>query len=377
MRAAGREVIDFTVGEPDFPTPKHIIAAGVEALQSGHTRYTASAGTPQLRAAIVRKLDRENGLSYELADIVVGCGAKQIIFNALMATLNEGDEVIVPAPYWVSYPEMVLINGGVPRVVHCGADVGFKLSADALEKSITPKTKWLILNSPNNPTGAVYGEKELQALGDVLRKHPHVLVMTDEIYEHFVYDQTKYCSLLTAVPDLKDRTLLINGLSKSHAMTGWRIGYGAGPAALIKPIVLLITQSTTCASASAQAAASAALDGPYQCVKDAAAVFETRRNQMVERLNAIDGFKSDRPAGAFYVFASVEGLIGRSTRAGKCLNSDIDVAEYLREEGGVVTVDGTSYGLPSFIRLSFATSLSEIDRGCDAIAAAVAQLNAT
>jgi len=376
MRAAGREVIDFTVGEPDFPTPKHIVAAGVEALQSGHTRYTASAGTPQLRAAIVRKLARENGLSYEAADIVVGCGAKQIIFNAFMATLNEGDEVIVPAPYWVSYPEMALINGGVPRIVHCGPDAGFKISADALEAAITPETKWLILNSPNNPTGAVYGEKELQALGEVLLRHPHVLVMTDEIYEHFVYDQAKYCSLLTAVPALQDRTLLVNGLSKSHAMTGWRIGYGAGPAALIKPIVLLITQSTTCASAAAQAAAAAALDGPYQCVTDASAVFESRRNRMVERLNAIDGIKSDIPAGAFYVFASVEGLIGRGTRAGKRLQTDIDVAEFLREEGGVVTVDGTSYGLPSFIRFSFATSLSEIDRGCDAIAAAVSQLKA-
>ncbi|SOZ19511.1 aminotransferase class I/II-fold pyridoxal phosphate-dependent enzyme [Cupriavidus taiwanensis] len=374
MRAAGRQIIDFTVGEPDFPTPKHIIDAGVAALESGHTRYTASAGTAQLRAAIASKLQRENQLGYDQNEIVVGCGAKHIIFNAFMASLNPGDEVVIPAPYWVSYPDMVLLNGGVPKIVDCPGEAGFKLSAEALERAITDKTRWVVLNSPNNPTGAVYSDSELRALGDVLLKHPNVHILTDEIYEHFVYGAARHVCLLNTTPELRSRTLLVNGLSKSHAMTGWRIGYGAGPAKLIKAITLLITQSTTCAAAATQGAAAAALEGPQQCVKDAAEMFEARRNRMVERLNAIDGIHCDLPDGAFYVFASVAGLLGRVTREGRKLEADVDVADFLREEGGVVTIDGSSYGLSPYIRFSFATSMTEIDRGCDAIAAAVSQL---
>ena len=374
LRAAGRDVIDFTTGEPDFPTPQHIVEAGVQALQSGHTRYTASAGTPALRQAIVRKLQRENGLSYELNEVVVGSGAKPIIFNALMASLNEGDEVIIPAPYWVSYPDMVLLNGGTPKIVDCPASHGFKLTAQALVNSITPKTKWLVLNSPNNPTGAVYTHAELRSIADVLVKHPHVHVLTDEIYEHFVYGDTKHVSLLNAAPELRDRTLVVNGLSKAYAMTGWRVGYGAGPAALIKAITLLITQTTTCATAAAQAAAAFALDGPQVCVDEGRQLYMGRRDHMVARLNAIEGIECDLPGGAFYVFASVAGLIGRQTRLGKTLKNDLDVTEFLREDAGVVVIDGTSYGLPSYLRFSFATSMSEIDRGCDAIAAAVSQL---
>lgn len=374
MRAAGREIIDFTVGEPDFATPSHIIAAGVAALESGHTRYTASSGIPALRNAIAQKLKRENGLTYDSSEIVVGSGAKHIIFNAFTASLNAGDEVIIPAPYWVSYPEMALINGGTPKIVHCPASAGFKLNATALEQALTERTRWVVLNSPNNPTGAVYSEKDLHDLGQVLLNHPHVWIMTDEIYEHFVFGSEKHLSLLNTTPELQSRTLLVNGLSKAYAMTGWRIGYGAGPNELIKAITLLITQSTTCANAAAQAAAVAALQGPQQCVTDAAKLFEERRDHMVKRLNEIEGIECKAPDGAFYVFASVAGLIGRVTQGGQLMNSDGDVAAFLREDAGVVTIDGTSYGLSPYLRFSFATSMNEIDRGCDAIAAAVAQL---
>lgn len=374
MRAAGREIIDFTVGEPDFPTPTHIVEAGVAALEAGKTRYTGSAGIPQLRDAIVRKLKRENGLTYAQNEVVVGSGAKSIIFNAFMASLNPGDEVVIPAPYWVSYPEMVLINGGVPKIVNSPASTGFKLTAAALEAAITPKTRWLVLNSPNNPTGAVYSAAELRDLGAVLAKHPQVWVMTDEIYEHFVFGEESHQSIVAVVPELQSRTLIVNGMSKAYAMTGWRIGYGVGPLELIKGITLLITQSTTCANSSAQSAAVIALDGPQECVADAARLFKERRDFMAKHLNGIDGIECDYPDGAFYIFASVAGLIGRFTHGGQKLATDADVADFLREEAGVVTIDGTSYGLSPYLRFSFATSLSEIERGCAAIGAAVGQL---
>lgn len=372
MRAVGREIIDFTTGEPDFPTPEHIIAAGVQALQNGHTRYTASAGTIALREAILRKLARENQLSYTLNEVVVGSGAKPIIFNAFMATLEPGDEVIIPAPYWVSYPEMVLLNGGVPITIECTSN--FKLSAEMLAKAITKKTKWLILNSPNNPSGAVYSEEELKAIGEVLLMHPQIHVITDEIYEHFVYGTTPHLSLLNVTPELKPRTLIVNGCSKTYAMTGWRIGYAAGPEHLIKAITLLITQSTTCATSAAQAAAVIALDGPQDFVSKAVKSFEDRRNQMVKKLNAIDGFHCLIPDGAFYVFACVSGLIGRTRKDGKKIQTDLDVAEFIREEAGVVVIDGTSYGLSPYLRFSFASSMNDIDQGCDAIAVAVSNL---
>ncbi len=375
LRAAGRVIIDFSVGEPDFPTPHHIVEAGKKALEQGHTRYTASAGTIPLRNAIIQKLQRENGLDYQLQEIVVGSGAKHIIFNAFTASLNAGDEVIIPAPYWVSYPEMAVINGGVPRIVNCPASTGFKLTPGALEAAITPRTRWLVLNTPGNPTGAVYTSDELRALGDVLLRHPQVWVMTDEIYEHFTYDETRHVSILSVSPALRSRTLVVNGVSKAYAMTGWRIGYGAGPVDLVKAITLLITQSTTCASGASQAAAAEALNGPQQCVRDAAMVFQQRRDRLVRQLRAIDGIECDTPPGAFYVFASVQGLIGRTTPAGAVLNTDQDVANYFIEQAGVVTVDGTSYGLPSYVRFAFATSDSEIDRGCAALSAAVALLH--
>jgi aspartate aminotransferase len=374
LKASGRQIIDFTTGEPDFATPRHIVEAGVAALREGHTRYVASAGTLALRQAIVRKLQRENGLAYEAGEIVVGCGAKQVIFAAFTASLNEGDEVIVPAPYWVSYPEMALLHGGTPRVVECSGANGFKLRPEDLEAAITPRTRWLVLNSPNNPTGAVYTAEELRALAHVLKRHPQVWVMTDEIYEHFVFGQAKHVSLLQVAPELKTRSLLVNGMSKAYAMTGWRVGYGAGPAPLIKAITLLITQSTTCANAAAQVAAVAAMDGPQQCVTEAAALYEARRNVMVERLNRIPGFSCETPPGAFYVFVNVAGIVGKRTRDGRVLVTDIDVCNFLREDAGVVCIDGRSYGLSPYLRMSFATSIDEIERGCDAIAGAVSQL---
>lgn len=374
LRAAGRRIVDFSIGEPDFPTPPHIVAAGIDALNSGQTRYTASAGIPVLRRAIAAKLARENGLQYSVDDIVVGCGAKHIIYNALAATLNEGDEVIVPAPFWVSYPDMVALQGGVPVIVPCPAAEGFKLTPQALERAITPRTRWLVLNSPNNPTGAVYSAAELSALGAVLERHPHVWLMTDEIYEHFVYGDAKHVSPIAVTPSLQSRALVVNGMSKAYAMTGWRLGYGAGPRGLIKAITLLLTQSTSCAVGMSQVAAAVALDGPQDCVAEGAALFAGRCKRMVALLDAIPGIRCPQPGGAFYVFPNVDGLIGKTTQAGKVLANDLDVTMFLLDEAGVATIDGSSYGMPGHLRMSFATSIEEIEAGCAAIAQAVARL---
>jgi aspartate aminotransferase len=375
MRAAGRRIVDFTIGEPDFPTPPHIVEGGVAALLAGNTRYTASNGTPALRHAIADKLLRENALTYKPEHIAVGNGAKHIIYNAFAATLNEGDEVIVPAPYWVSYPDMVALHGGTPVVVPSSAAEGFKLTPAALEAAITSRTRWLVLNTPNNPTGAVYTRGELAALGAVLERHPQVWLMTDEIYEHFVYGGAAHVSPLNVVPALAERTLMINGVSKAYAMTGWRIGYGAGPAALIKAITLLLSQSTSCPGSMSQAAAAIALDGPQNTVTEAAALFETRRDRMVQMLQALPGFSCSPPDGAFYVFPSVAGLIGRRTRAGQLLASDVDVVLYLLEHAGVAAIDGTSYGMPNHLRMSFATGIDVIDQGGQLLQAAVAELS--
>lgn len=374
LRAAGRTIIDFTIGEPDFPTPAHIVAAGIDALTSGQTRYTGSSGTPLLRQAIAEKLRCENTLTYSPDEIVVGNGAKHIIYNAFAATLNDGDEVIIPAPYWVSYPDMVAINGGTPVIVCCDASTGFKLTPQALESSITARTRWLILNTPNNPTGAVYTRSELAGLCGVLLRHPHVWLMTDEIYEHFVYGQARHLSPLQIAPELSSRTLLVNGVSKAYAMTGWRIGYGAGPRQLIKAIGLLFSQSTTCPGAMSQAAAATALGGPQQCVAEGAALFAARRDRMTGLLQQIPGIGCAIPDGAFYVFPSVAGLIGKTTRQGLRLATDVDVMTFLLEEAGVATIDGTSYGHSPYLRMSFATSAEQIELGCNLIRAAVDQL---
>lgn len=367
LRAEGRKIIDFTIGEPDFATPPHIVQAGVAALTSGQTRYTNSAGIPALRQAIAAKLARENALQFQPDEIVVGAGAKQIIFNALAASLNEGDEVIITAPYWLSYPDMVLINGGKPVIAQCSASDAFKITPSVLEAAITPRTRWLMLNTPNNPTGAVYSAAEMKALCEVLIRHPQVWIMSDEIYEHFVFEGATHVSPLNAEPALKSRTLVINGVSKAYAMTGWRIGYGAGPKALINAITMLISQSTTCPSAMSQAAAVVALEGDQTCVREATALFNQRCNRMVELLSTIPGIECVVPGGAFYVFPSVAGWIGKTTPQGTVLLNDGDIVAYLLEQAGVATIDGTSYGLAPYLRMSFATSMEQIEAGCAAI----------
>jgi len=375
LRAAGMTIVDFTLGEPDFPTPPHIVQAAIDAMLAGQTRYTGSSGTPALRKAITRKLERENGLSYAPEDIVVGCGAKHIIFNAFASSLDPGDEVIVPAPFWASYPDMVAINGGIPVIVPCAAPDGLKLTAPALESAISPRTRWVVLNTPNNPSGAVYTGEELRAITNVLLRHPEVWVLSDEIYEHFIYGDARHISPVRLEPVLQRCALVVNGVSKAYAMTGWRVGYGAGPRPLIKAIDLLLSQSTTCPSAISQAAAVAALEGPQACVAEAVAMFSGRRDRMVALLNDIPGFRCAHPSGAFYVFASVEGLIGKTDPAGGKLDSSLAVMSFLLERAGVAAIDGASYGMEPYLRLSFATSLDQIEQGCARIRKACASLD--
>lgn len=367
MLAAGRQVIDFTIGEPDLDTPPHIVEAAIAAMRSGDTHYTATPGTPALREAICRKLERENGLRCTPEEVVVGCGAKQLIFEAFAATLSKGDEVVVPAPYWVSYPDIVGVNGGTPVVVQCGENVGFKLTPSALDAAITPRTRWLILNSPSNPTGAVYSREDLKNLAAVLALHPHVWIITDEIYERLVYDGNTAPNLIQVDPALAARTLIVNGLSKAYAMTGWRVGYAAGPTALIGAITKLLGQSTTCPSSISQAAAVAALDGDQSDVRETVALYERRRNRMIELLDGTPGFRISTPSGAFYLYPSVAGLIGRGTASGDVLTSDLDVSLYLLDAANVAVMDGASYGLSPYLRLSFATSFSTIEMGCSQI----------
>jgi aspartate aminotransferase len=367
LQAQGRRIIDLTIGEPDLDTPEHIRHAAVVAMERGDTHYTPTAGTAALRAAICTKFARENGLSYEPRNVIVGCGAKQIIFEAFAATLDPGDEVIIPAPYWVSYPDMVLMNDGRPVIVDCPEIDGFKLTPEGLERAITPKTRWLVFNSPSNPTGAVYRREELAALADVLDRHPHVWILTDEIYEHLVYDGQKHVSLITVRPGLAERALVVNGVSKAYAMTGWRVGYGAGPVALVDCIAKIIGQSTTCAGSIAQAAAVAALRGDQACVAAAAEDYHRRRDRMCALLDGVPGLRLNKPAGAFYLYPSVAGLIGSRDGAGRVLESDFDVAMHLLEAGDVAVLDGTPYGLSPYLRLSFAASMAAIEEGCVAI----------
>ncbi|MGV2896506.1 aminotransferase class I/II-fold pyridoxal phosphate-dependent enzyme [Achromobacter sp. AGC78] len=374
LRAEGRDIIDFTVGEPDLPTPAHIVQAGIDALNSGDIRYTASAGAKPLLEAVRAKFQRENGLDYGLDELIVGVGAKQLIFTALAATVQAGDEVIIPAPYWVSYPDMVLVNDGTPVVLACPEADGFKLTPQALEHAITPRTKWVLLNTPSNPTGAMYSVEELRALGEVLARHPHVWLMTDEIYEHLAYGDARHASPAAVVPALAGRTLTINGVSKAYAMTGWRLGYAGGPKPLIKAMATLISQSTSCVSAISQSAARVALTADQRCVSDAATVFHARRDRIVALLNAVPGIRCPEPQGAFYVYPSVEGLLGKRTPAGRVLESDLDVVMYLLDEAGVAVLDGAAYGLSPYLRLSFATSMENIEEGCRRINSACAAL---
>ncbi|MFV3014366.1 pyridoxal phosphate-dependent aminotransferase [Pseudomonas sp. KHB2.9] len=364
LRAQGKDIINFTVGEPDLETPAHILEAAQKAMLGGDTHYTSPNGTPCLRQAIVAKLNRDNGLGYETDEVIVGVGGKHIIFHAMAATLNEGDEVIIHAPYWVSYPDIAKLNDATPVIIPGNESNGFKLTAPELERAITAKSKWVILNSPNNPSGAVYTAAELAALAEVLRRHPHVLVMSDEIYEHFVYTDAGHVSFIKVAPDLKDRTLLVNGASKGYAMTGWRIGFGAGPQWLIAAVSKLISQTTTCSTSVSQAAAVAAFAGDQTPIAQMREIYIERRQYILRLLAEIPGISVTHPEGAFYVFVNVEGLIGKQTPDGSRIETDADVVAYLLREGGVATVGGAAYGMSPYIRLSFASAITVIEEGC-------------
>ncbi|MBB3178084.1 aspartate transaminase [Variovorax sp. Sphag1AA] len=374
LRRQGKSIVNLVVGEPDFDTPQHIRRAAAEAMDKGATRYTLMAGTVELRQAIVAKLERENGLAFAMNEIIATSGAKSAIYNALAVTLEPGDEVIFPAPYWVSYPDMVLACEGAPVIVACPEANGFKLTPEQLEAAITPRTRWLLINSPSNPTGASYTAAEYRALAEVLLRHPHVMVMTDDIYEHIRFDGQATPHILAVEPALRDRTLVVNGVSKTYAMTGWRIGYAAGPTDLIFAMDTLLSQSTgNCCSVS-QAAAAAALNGDQSFVTESVAVYKQRRDRTLALINAIPGLSCATPPGAFYLYINCAGLIGKSTPSGKQLNEDGDVVMYLLENAGVATVAGTAYGLSPYFRLSIATSIENLEEGCARIARAVAEL---
>lgn len=374
LRREGRDIVNLVVGEPDFDTPAHIRLAACEAIERGETRYTMSAGTPALRQAICDKLLRENGLRYTPQDIIVTCGAKHAIFNALSVTLEPGHEVIIPAPYWVSYPDMTLACDGTPVIVGCLEEHGFRLQAAALEVAITPHSRWLLLNSPNNPTGASYGADDLRAIADVLLRHPQVMLMTDDIYEHIRFTDDGNPHILAIEPQLKDRTVVVNGVSKTYAMTGWRIGYAAGPADLIRAMETLQSQSTSNASSVSQAAALAALQGDHGFLKDFVATYRRRRDTAVTMVNAVPGLSCPAPGGAFYLFVNCSGLIGKRTPQGSHLQSDIDVVLYLLDSEGVAMIPGSAYGVAPYFRMSIATNLKVIEEGCRRIAKAVAAL---
>ncbi|PWJ94505.1 aspartate aminotransferase [Mesorhizobium loti] len=374
LRAKGVDVIDLGLGEPDFPTPAHIIEAAYAAAKAGQTLYTAAAGSPEVREAVAGKFRRENGLDYTADDIVVANGAKQIIFNALMATLEPGDEAILPAPYFVSYPEMVKLLGGTPVTVECGESGGFRLTPELLEKAITPRTKWLFLNMPGNPSGAVYSADDLRALGTVLARHPQVLILSDEIYEHIIFDGREFVSFGKACPDLRDRSLIVNGVAKAYAMTGWRVGYAAGPAPLVKAMSTIQSQSVTSVCSIAQAATVAALNGPQDEVARFRNAFEARRNLVVDGIRRINGLTLPPPEGAFYAYVGCASLIGRKTPKGVVLKDDTAVATYLLNEGRVASVPGAAYGLSPYFRISTATSEEVLAQAIARINAAVAQV---
>ncbi|MFP6711526.1 MAG: pyridoxal phosphate-dependent aminotransferase [Rhodospirillales bacterium] len=374
LKAAGVDVIGLGAGEPDFDTPENAKEAGIAAIRAGKTKYTLVPGTMELREAVCAKFERENGLKYTPAQIQVATGGKQSIYNAIMATVEEGDEVIIPAPYWVSYPDIVLLAEGTPVIIDGGQENGFKITADQLEAAITPKTKWLILNSPSNPTGTAYTKAELKALTDVVLRHEQVWIMTDDIYEHIVYDDFEFSTPAEVEPKLYDRILTLNGVSKAYAMTGWRIGYAAGPEELIKAMNKVQSQSTSHAASISQAAAVEALNGPQDFIKSNNAVFKERRDLVVSMLNQANGIECLTPEGAFYVYPSCAGMIGKTTPDGKVLESDLDVATYLLEAEGVAVVFGEAFGLSPYFRVSYATSTELLVEACERIQRACGNL---
>jgi aspartate aminotransferase len=368
LRAEGKDVIGLGAGEPDFDTPDHIKAAAIEAINSGKTKYTAVDGTASLKQAIIDKFKRDNGFDYAAEQILVSVGGKQSFYNLAQAILDAGDEVIIPAPYWVSYPDMTLLADGVPVVVECGAETQFKITPEQLAASITPKTRLFVINSPSNPTGMAYSKDELAALGEVLRQHPHVLIATDDMYEHILWDAGSFVNILNACPDLTDRTMVLNGVSKAYSMTGWRIGYAAGPASIIKAMKKIQSQSTSNPTSISQYAAEAALNGSQQCIADMMVHFKQRHDYVVDRLNKMPGVNCLSTDGTFYVFPSVTGLID----AIDGVNDDLELAEYLIEKAGVALVPGSAFGSPGFARISIATSMENLSNALDRIEKAIA-----
>lgn len=374
LKAAGRDVIGLGAGEPDFDTPDFVKDAAIKAIKEGQTKYTAVDGTPELKDAIIAKFKRDNNLEYTREQITVGTGGKQVLYNAMMASVNPGDEVIIPAPYWVSYPDMTLLAEGTPVIVECTLENNFKLQAEDLEAAITPRTKWIILNSPSNPTGAAYTHDEMKAITDVLVKHPHVWVMVDDMYEKIVYDDFEFVTPAQVEPQLFDRTLTINGVSKAYAMTGWRIGFAGGPKELIKAMAKVQSQSTSNPSSISQAAALEALNGDQSFLQERNDAFKARRDMVVAMLNDCEGLSCPMPEGAFYVYPSCAGLIGKTTPDGKTIETDEDFVTYLLEDQGVACVHGAAFGLSPYFRISYATSEEALREACTRIQKACATI---
>jgi len=375
LKAAGRDVISLSAGEPDFDTPDNIKEAAIRAIRAGDTKYTPVDGTVALKAAICAKFKRENGLDYKPSQVTVGTGGKQVIYNALMATLDEGDEVVIPAPYWVSYPDIALMAGGKPVFVNCPQNNAFKILPEELDKAITPKTKWLLLNSPSNPTGAAYSEKDLRAIADVLLKHKNVWILTDDMYEHLVYDNFKFATIAQVEPRLYERTLTMNGVSKGYCMTGWRIGYAAGPEPLIKAIAKVQGQSTSGPTSISQAASVEALNGPQGFIAANNKIYKQRRDLVVEQLNQAKGISCHKPEGAFYVYPSIAGCIGKKTPQGKTIANDEDFVNHILDTEGVAAVHGAAFGLSPHFRVSYATSTALLEDACKRIQRACAALS--
>ncbi|MBX3596705.1 MAG: pyridoxal phosphate-dependent aminotransferase [Rhizobiaceae bacterium] len=374
LRSEGRNIIGLVAGEPDFDTPDNIKQAAVDAIWQGKTKYTPVDGTAELKEAIKNKFKRENDLTYANDQIIVGVGGKHVIFNAFLATLSPGDEVIIPAPYWVSYPEMVTVCDGVPVIIPGRPEKGFKLDPADLDRAITPRTKWVILNSPSNPSGAAYTPDELRAVTEVLRKHPHIMVLADDIYEHLIYGDFKFTTPAQIEPELYDRTLTVNGVSKTYCMTGWRIGYAGGPRDVVKAMAAVQSHSTTNPASISQYAAVEALNGPQDFIKPNKDAFERRRDMVVKRLNAVEGIECQVPQGAFYVFPSCEGLIGKKRPDGQVIQSDEDFVLYLLEEAGLGVVFGSAFGMSPYFRVSYAASDEVLKDACDRIADAASRL---
>jgi len=367
LAAQGIKVVSLASGEPDFPTPPHAIEAAHQAALAGDTKYPPQDGTKRLKEAVQRKFKRDNNLDYALDEIMVTNGGKQSIFNAFMATIDPGDEVLIPAPFWISYAEMAKVAGGVPVTINCPQNNGFKLRPEDLDAAITPKTKWVMINFPNNPTGAACSRDEMKAIAAVLMKHPHVWVMTDDMYEHLVYDGFEFCTIADVEPRLKDRTLTVNGASKTYAMTGWRIGFCGGPKALIKGMMNMQGQATAGVSTISQAAVAAALDGPQEIVRERAEEYRQRRDLVVEMLNAALGISCHKPEGAFYVFPNIAGCIGKTSKGGRKIETDTDFAMALLEEKYVATVQGAAYGMSPYLRISYATNTDNLREACGRI----------